>query len=292
LGFNIVVVGSESSLVAKQFLQAASDFPWTIVTADALVFPQDGESCAHFFGKSRPSIVVCFSSEGEHSESVRQTLRQLVPYCAELNVPVIATSSYLALSSHDPQDEVPDTALVSKPLAGTMDNVYAEVERIAAELDKHVILRTSWVIDAPAPCLLSRFMSKIRGDGDYIVSDVHFGRPVAASFVSDALVAVIQQVLTGAQNWGLYHVQSSDKCSEAEFCDQLIRHAGRHTGREYRLPTVSSSDTSERFLEGAANLAGRKLTDDFGIQLISWRKGFGGSGTTCIGQYSARRRTS
>lgn len=274
MGFNIVVLGASGSFVEKRLFSRVSDLPWVLNRANELFGADSGDMCLHFSGRSRPSIVVSLAAGDGQDYDTLSKLKNLLPYCAQARVPVIHLSSFHALGGLDPTGVYPDTTLVQKSDDEGL-NIYAEFERLVGTLEKHVILRRSWILDASVGSMLSEFVPKILAGEDFSVSDLNYGSPVSSVFLADAIVAIIQQVLTGAENWGLYHVQSSDICSEAEFCDYLVRQLTKVKEIDFRGPQVVPHESAARYFSGAANLSGRKLTDDFGIQPLSWKKGFG-----------------
>ncbi len=273
------MLGSHGSLIADRLFAQIEDLPWVVVRAEpeAGVGSKEVESCAHFLGKNRPSVVVVLIAGDETDALVLPQLKQYIPYCENEGVPIIQVSNYMALDGASPFAEHPDTSLVSKNSSEGESNLYADFERAVSRLPKHIILRRSWVLDGEGDALLSKFIPQVLNSANFTVSSSSYGCPITNSFLADAIVAIIQQVLTGAENWGLYHVQSADKCSEAEFCDQLLRSLGKELDKEFVTPQVAEHESVYTFLPGAANLSGRKLTDDFGIQLLSWRKGFTGT---------------
>lgn len=166
-------------------------------------------------------------------------------------------------------DEASELASVS-PRA----QMLAEAEKFVGALDKHVILRRSWMMDCVTDSLLGRFIPALLGGASPRISDHAFGNPIYSAYAVSTAIAVVQQILCGAENWGVFHLRSSDSCSEAEFGDALVRILQSDFECDVTVPSVTGVDDNRRFLEGNAHFGGDRLTRNFGIQSVSWRKGF------------------
>jgi dTDP-4-dehydrorhamnose reductase len=265
LGFNVTLLGSSASKTAEHLRARIVDIPLVSLTSELA----SGDSSKT---DARLPVIVVNLLPDEHDEELAKA-SEIVKFCAAHHVPLIQVSSFRALDGLEPDVEHPDTTYASKTEL-TAAHLYGQIEREVSSLNKHVILRCSWILDDSADAMLSKFAPLIIEKQRFAVSEKNAGSPIGSEFLADVIVAVIQQILTGAENWGLYHVQSSDRCSEAEFSDHLTRQLSKDLGEEFVGGQLLPLESAERFMHGAARLTGRKLTDDFGIQLVSWRKGF------------------
>jgi dTDP-4-dehydrorhamnose reductase len=85
------------------------------------------------------------------------------------------------------------------------------------------------------------------------------------------VVAMVRQVLCGADNWGLYQYVSSDICSELEFVQELAAIL-QETG-DFRGAIVEPAEQDA--LQGSAVLGNQRLLDNFGVKPRTWRQGLG-----------------
>ena len=107
------------------------------------------------------------------------------------------------------------------------------------------------------------------------VSEVASGALISWPEIAKTIVAMVQQILCGAENWGVFHVHTSDNCSEAEFADAVARLL-----RGEGLCVSELAITKEPWpcsVERPALLLGRRCTDNFGVQQRSFRVGLKGS---------------
>jgi len=140
----------------------------------------------------------------------------------------------------------------------------------------------SWVFGGEEDNVLSVLVDKLLKGESISVSDHDYGRPVNLQFVANIVLTVVQQVLCGAENWGVFHVHAADKCSEAELCDVVVRLINSEIKEKVNMPAVAGVDDNRRLLAGNAMLMGRRCTDNFGIQWPSWRKGLKGQINTLL----------
>ena len=273
MAFKILLLG-ERSYFSQLFIDRSEDLPWRVRWGEAVIEAcQTPETAETFFEKEHVSVVLDLDSAYRAQDhALTKAVAQTINLCAKRNLPYIHLSSYAALGETDSENPVEENTI------DTFEKVQprlAQQELDASEVRQHVILRCSWVLDGGAHSLLTRFVPFLLRQEALAVSDHHFGSPVSSKFVVDVVVAIIQQILTGAENWGVFHIHSADQCSEAEFSDHLVRQLRKETEKDLEFPQVAALDDNRRYLHGNAQLAGRRLTDNFGIQLPTWRRGFG-----------------
>lgn len=271
MSFRVVLVGVAESAVARRFLANTDDFPWELYICGEHFTAESQASVHSFFQKKSPSVVISLMTvPGDHAPV--SSLKNIAAVCGEMTIPILHQSSYWAIEPEHGRDEVLES-LSFEQHPGHAE--FANFERIAASVPKHIILRSSWILDGDSAGLFAGLVpALLDAQEGLVVSDHDFGAPVSCAYICDAMVALIQQVLTGSDNWGVYHLHSADTCSEAEFCDHLVRQLQKELEVELPFPNVASMDDDRRFFSMNANLIGRRITDDFGVQAPTWRRGF------------------
>ena len=187
-----------------------------------------------------------------------------------LGVPLIQMSHYRVfaesrspVSLTEESTPEPDTDLGRQLL---------QIEQIAATAQQHIIMRLADVIGAINGSVFERVLPLVKANGRALLSDCCSGAPVSVDFIAQSLVAIIQQTLCGAQNWGVFHLRSADACTEAEIADYVVRYLNAETDATVKLPQISSEASPQIFTYNA-KLTGRRVTDCFGVQFPSWRHG-------------------
>lgn len=192
---------------------------------------------------------------------------QVVQFCSTKNIPLIHLSSYLVFGAdkknvHNEKDQPQHHESVRNPWLEAEDCVSKNIQ-------KHIILRTSWLIASQGENPLTRLLSAFLDGAQVHVHRGLRGAPTTVDDFSRVIAAVTKQIFCAAENWGVMHYCSSDHCSEEEFAEQVLQYL-----IQYQLLTAEPSlqlvDSDEED-HSSAILGCRRLRDGFGIQAKSWR---------------------
>ncbi len=157
-----------------------------------------------------------------------------------------------------------------KPMGETGKLLLQQEQDIKA-ISRSIVLRLSWLMGQDGDNLFTRTCENLVGEQGFDVSDTAFGSPLTYEEVVRILIGLIQQVACGADNWGIFHLCSSDSCSEAEFVDCIARLL---TAEGVDVATYNvETKSGPKLMDSEACLLGKRLANDFGVQLGSWRKG-------------------
>ena len=188
-------------------------------------------------------------------------------FCRQHKIPLIHLSSYRVFSAikkniHNEKDQ-------PQPISDE-DKQWMIAEELSATAEKHIILRTSWLIGPEGHNLLTQLLSGFLNGARINVHQDLRGAPTSVDDLARVLAAIIKQIHCGADNWGVMHYCSSDHCSEEEFAEQILQHL-----IQYQLLTAEPSlqliDADEEERSVSAILGCRRLRECFGIQGRSWR---------------------
>ncbi|HEY7774696.1 MAG TPA: sugar nucleotide-binding protein [Marinagarivorans sp.] len=269
MGFRILVISDSPAFYGA--LEAAFEslsFSLLAVTPDVLSMSSDNMRL--YLEGERINIVV-------HASVVDiANLQNLTAQCSHKNLPLIHLSSYRVFGSH--QEDLYEDLVPQPDDALGQDLLAAESTVLSC---KHgLILRTPWTLVNFSQTqvdegMLGRVCLGLLNNAVLNVSEAAAGTLVAWPEVAKTIVAIIQQIVCGAENWGVFHMHSSDVCSEAEFADaisRLLRAEG------FCVAELSTSKSAAPYLvERTAVLKGRRCTENFGIQQRSFRVGLKGA---------------
>lgn len=260
MGFRVLLTDHQSPLgvaLLKGF--EAQSLP--VITADN----SEAESLYRLCQQTQSTVVVhpAYKPEGQ-SLSVAQSLAH---FCQEAQAVLICLSSHEVFgaaqysSARAEVDEPePDTELGQ--------DIY-RVEQSLSTVEQKIVLRLPWLLDIPGG-LLDRLCQTLIYKPECVVSDSWRGSPVLVEDVVRLLLAMVQQVLCGAQNWGYFHLHASDQCSEAELADHVARVLQK---AGYEVSPIFLGPLSQRFTMSNGWLKGSRCTNNFGFQHRSWRQG-------------------
>lgn len=265
-----VLLRTDSVALAAVLVRVFEDQSLTLVAPE--IDWQNRDAVAQCLTKVAPSVIVNAKlvGYGEANLADDPALAAMIEFACERSLPLMHVSSYRVfgetantadglLESVEPQP--------SDPLGLRL----LHDEQAVATLEKHMILRRSWMLNGDGETLLASLIPNLLQNKPFFVSDHYYGCPVKISFLARCILTMSQQVMCGATNWGVFHVRSGDTCSEAEICDALVRLLSQELGQTIPMPTVAGVDDERRLLTGNAFLDGRRCTFNFGIQLPSWR---------------------
>ncbi len=225
----------------------------------------DSSQVDAFFADQSPSLVLYTraldaSGDQAHHSKETQRLQNALNAAAKSEAIFVFLSSYRVFGGENKNRyDFNDAPAPKTPFGRSL----VQMENQVRELEQHVILRFSWLLDPNGDNLFTRILSKLH-DGEAL--ELNKSYKGAPSWQSDAiwsLRGVVQQLLAGAKNWGVFHYCSEDHCSEW----QLATHI-----RE--LLEMEETNFTEIEGEGhSAVLSCRRLRNNFGVHPRSWREG-------------------
>lgn len=265
--------GAEADL-AQAFIRAMEDYPYSLIIPASDVFDwRDAAAVSSLFNEKSPSAVVQFPERSRHcSERDVERAKVLALQCQTKSIPLLLCSSFVLFGEGYQQG----SALESTPPELDHDNAkrFYRCEQAALKLDHSIVLRLPWVLDEAGDCLLNHIASPLLSGQLAAASDHHKLGLVSTDFAIRSLTAMLQQIFCGAENWGVFHLHSADTCTEAEFVDATVRNINAETSLELPMPEIIAGRDEGRLLRGNAHIIGARCTDNFGIQLPTWRVGF------------------
>ncbi len=229
----------------------------------------DARSAKSFIGANRPHILInTLNSDLLSDKEIISSSKSLAKACSGTDIQVIHLSSYRVFGGEN------KTAYSESDKPSPVDSrgwAYLEAERAFEKwLEEYIVLRLSWVVSIEGDNLLTRFLQALSQGECVRPSTRRRGSPAFSAEVARVVVAMIKQMLYGAQNWGVMHFSSKDICTEAEFARQLVG-----VLKSLGHPCKEIQEISEGDDEAVASavLSGRRCRNNFGIQVRSWRQG-------------------
>lgn len=137
---------------------------------------------------------------------------------------------------------------------------------ICAALERHLILRVSWLYGRRGRNFVRTVLKAGRGREQLSIVDDQWGRPTCADDLASGLIAAAERALAEDSHWGTYHFANSGKpVTWAGFARQIFADA---VGKDGRAPEVIPICTSDdpRAAKRPANSV---------LALDKWRQTFG-----------------
>jgi dTDP-4-dehydrorhamnose reductase len=185
-----------------------------------------------------------------------------------VNLPVIQISSHEVFTPSESAHGSLETDLPNGQSPRALALI--EAEQATSALAKHIILRLPRLMDLCPEQWFAELMTKVSEEPWVSVSETTRLDPVCKKEACRVIIALVQQMVSGAENWGVMHLHSAEVCFEAELADYTTRFLKKELQPYARLDVVKSPSL---WHESGGVLGGRRLTDNFGVQMRSWRLG-------------------
>ncbi|MES2673900.1 MAG: sugar nucleotide-binding protein [Pseudomonadota bacterium] len=246
----------------KLFFPSAVDLNW-----------MDSGAVNLYIAALKPDVVVNTLGWGDSLNAEQQALLPLVAAnvayaCASLGVPLLHFSSYKVFgndhkSSHSEKD-------VPAPLGSVGQAFFAAEQAIEHSSAKAVVLRLGWVIGSYGDNIFTRLLELICAQQAIQANTRLRGAPTLLSDVARVAVAVVKQIVSGAENWGVMHYCSGDALTEAEFGELLVQLLAQQQllGQDVNFTLYDQVPADEPI---SAVLGCRRIRDGFGVQVRPWR---------------------
>lgn len=162
-------------------------------------------------------------------------------------------------------------------------NVYGQTKRegeqlLAANGNKHLIFRTSWVYAARGGNFAKTMLRLAQERERLTVIDDQFGAPTGAELIADVTAHAIRQVRQRTQDAGLYHLAASGETTWHGYAQHVMAQAARAqpaikiTAREVAPVSTSAFPTPARRPHNS-RLNTARLQATFGLSLPPWQQG-------------------
>lgn len=153
-------------------------------------------------------------------------------------------------------------------------------QAVQAHCERHVILRTSWVLGAHGGNFAKTMLRLAREREVLRVVADQWGAPTSAALLADVTAHLVRQSVQESQSfpWGLYHAVASGRIHWHAYARHVIERA-RQAGQAIRvasdaiLPIETADYPTPAKRPQFSQLDNRKLQDTFGLVLPDWTVG-------------------
>jgi dTDP-4-dehydrorhamnose reductase len=187
--------------------------------------------------------------------------------CEELGAALIHLSTDYVFDGSKPGAYVEDD---SKAPLSVYGRTKAEGETgISQALEKHVILRTSWVFSAHGSNFV-RTMLRLSTEHPElrIVFDQH-GAPTGARDIADTILSVAGAIGQGRKNWGVFHFASAEPTTWYDFAGVIFEGA-RRPAKLVPITAAEYITAARRPLNSVLDCG--RIARDYDIRQPSWRR--------------------
>jgi dTDP-4-dehydrorhamnose reductase len=145
---------------------------------------------------------------------------------------------------------------------------------VADKLDRHIILRTSWVFSATGANFVKTMLRLAAAGRDIRVVQDQIGGPTPAADIAETIVRMVSRFVAGPAAWGLYHYCGAPAVSWHKFACSIFEIYASMTGREVPVTPIGTAEYPTPARRPAnSRLDCGKIRDVFGIEQKPWQAG-------------------
>lgn len=238
-----------------------------------------------YLEQTRPNIIVNASaytavdqaeSQSDLAFSINEgAVKQMARYCNSKQSPLIHISTDYVFSGeinrpYTELDEVcPSGVYGRSKLAGEI--------AITDALEKHIIIRTSWVFGANGGNFVKTMLKLAEIKNELSIVADQCGAPTSARGIAESIANIINQLFVDDEKeslWGTYHYSGAPHVSWAEFAREIFQQA-KQLGIISSAPIVKAISTEQYPTPATrpqnSRLECSKITKVFGIEPDNWR---------------------
>ncbi len=156
----------------------------------------------------------------------------------------------------------------------TVGQLLARAEQIVENgCQRHLLLRFGPVFSDGGANLVSQILDPLQ-EGDSLILDNNLrGCPVAAADGARVILAILDQLGTGLEAWGIYHYGSADNATYYEFAEALLAAASQFS--EFSSSAVQLESESGDLPPLDRTLDCSRIRNTFAIRQVPWRSAIG-----------------
>lgn len=198
-------------------------------------------------------------------------VEQLAMICGEMSIPLLHLSSDYVFDGHYASGYTESDEPAPLDVYGA--SKWEGEEAVRRLLLKHIILRISWIFSESGTNFLLKTLEQARNQEAIRAVDDRRGCPTSADDVARVLMAILKQLISGAEAWGTYHYCGAEITTRYGFSEAILAAARQYEElKATQLIPVSSSEMPEAAERPASSvLKCKKLLNTFGIRQRPWR---------------------
>jgi dTDP-4-dehydrorhamnose reductase len=144
---------------------------------------------------------------------------------------------------------------------------------VRASLDRHIIVRTSWVYGVHGSNFLAT-MLRLAGERDVlrVVADQR-GCPTATADLAEGLLVAAERAAAGDPVWGTYHLAGRGVTTWHAFASAIIDCGACYTGRRPTVQPIATAEFATKAKRPAnSELDSSRFAQTFGFVAAPWRE--------------------
>lgn len=243
---------------------------------------KDAEAVAGAIARHVPSVVINAAAYTavDRAESERELAfavnsdasGHIARTCAAFSIPLLHISTDYVFDGSGEHEWTEDAPI--NPLNAYGASKAAGEEAVRRGLNRHVILRTAWVVSPFGENFVKTILRLARERNELRVVADQFGGPTMAADIAGVLLKMADKVAAeGAPEcWGTFHFTGRPFVSWHQFATEIVAQAAPILGRRPKVTAISTADfptSARRPANSRLNIS--RLERIYGIKAPDWR---------------------
>ena len=187
--------------------------------------------------------------------------------CQRSNIPYLYISSSRVFSGQLERPYAEDDFTDNEETVGQLLSSAEQLVRDSCE--RHLILRFGPIFSYEGTNLITQMLGPMLEGGSLVLDNNLRGCPVAAQDGARVVSALLDQLSTGVQPWGIYHYGSSDTATYYEFAEAMLAAASQFS--EFSASAVQLEREPDGLTPLNRALECGKIRNTFAIKQVPWR---------------------
>lgn len=195
----------------------------------------------------------------------------LAEVCAERGLPLVHVSTDYVFDGNKPTPYVENDPV--GPTSAYGRSKEAGERTVRARLERHIILRTSWVYGIHGRNFLKTMLDLARQRERWSVVADQYGNPTATVDLAAAILTIARRVTDGSAPWGTYHFAGSGDATWHDFACEIVAAQAKSTNRRPTLAAIRTVDYPTRARRPAnSRLDSARFASVFGLRSGPWQQ--------------------
>ena len=187
--------------------------------------------------------------------------------CQRSNIAYLLVSSSRVCSGQLDRPYTEDDYPDNEETVGQLLSTAEELVRVSCE--RHFILRLGPIFSHEGPNLITQMLAPMIGGASLVLDNNLRGCPVSAADGARVASALLDQLSTGLEPWGMYHYCSSETTTYYEFAEAVLASASQFS--EFSPSAVQLEQEVDGLVPLSRALDCSKIRNTFAIKQVPWR---------------------
>jgi dTDP-4-dehydrorhamnose reductase len=191
--------------------------------------------------------------------------------CAEADVPLVHLSTDYVFDGSKPTAYTEDDPVAPLSVYGRSKAEGEDAVRRA--LDRHIILRTSWVYGAYGSNFLKTILRRAQEHDELTIVADQLGCPTATADIADAILGIAGRIADDGTPWGTYHFVGRGVTTWHGFAAEIVDAQAGITGRRPKVVAITTAEYPRPARRPANSaLDSSRFHQAFGVRAADWRE--------------------